>query len=131
MTSHGNIVADINKGRMRSGPGPDNVSLHFLYWVIRVAQHLLQFGSTQQRKVSVQLVKTHMSVLSGLVSCCFYPFIAPSTSVIITDPSLESTLETIARSVFQLFGNMSLLYLSYPDIKSQLSAASQPSCENS
>ena len=107
MISHGNIVANINKGRMRSGLGADTVSLHLLHRMIRVAQHLLQLGSTQQRKATVYLVKTPMSVLSGLGSCCFYPFVSPATCVIITDPSLEATLETIARFVSQQFENMS------------------------
>ena len=102
MISHGNIVADINKGKVVSGLSPNSVSLPFRHRVIQAAQHLLQLGivSAQQRKVSVYLVKTPMSLLSGFGSCCFYPFISPATCVIITDPSLEATLESITRFVF-------------------------------
>ena len=106
MVSHGNIVANINKGRIRSS---DRVSLH-LHLVIWVAQHLvLQNGTAlpQQHKRPVYLVKTSMACLSGLGSCCFYPFIWPATSVITTDPSLEATLEAIARFVFQQFDHVS------------------------
>ena len=104
MISHGNIVANINKGKVVSGLSPNCVSFHLLHRTIRVAQHVLQLGtaSAQQRRVSVYLVKTPMSFLSGLGS-----FISPATSIIITDPSLEATLEAIARFVLRQIGHLS------------------------
>ena len=106
MISHGNIVANINKRKVLSGLSHDSVSFPLLHRVIWVAQHLLQLGSAseEQRKVPVYLLKTPMSVFSGLGLCCFYPFISPATCVIITDPSLKATLEAIARFVFHQFG---------------------------
>ena len=88
-------------GKVLNGLSHDSVSLHLLHQVIQVAQHLLRLGSASaQCKVSVYLVKVRMSVLSGLGTCCFYPFISPTTCIIITDTSLKATLETIARFIF-------------------------------
>ena len=56
--------------------------------------------------MSIRLINTPICVVTGLHSCCFYPFIAPTTCVIITDPRVEATLETIRRFVFQRFGYM-------------------------
>ena len=54
-----------------------------------------------------------MCFSSGVSSYCFYPFIAPTTFVVITGLSLEATLETIARFVFQQSGHIydELLFL--------------------
>ena len=69
MISHGNIVADINKGKIL-----DSVGLHLLRQVIRIAQHLLRLGGAQRRKAMVYLVKTSMSEVG---SCCFYLHLLP------------------------------------------------------
>ena len=70
------------------------------------AQHLMQIGSAQQGKIPVHLVQASMCFSSGVSSYCFYPFIAPTTFVVITGLSLEATLETISKFVFQQSGHI-------------------------
>lgn len=72
----------------------------------RCAQHLLQIGSAQHGKIPVHLVQASMCFSSGVSSYCFYPFIAPTTFVVNTGLSLEATLETIAKFVFQRSGHI-------------------------
>ena len=72
----------------------------------RCAQHLLQIGSAQHSKIPVHLIQASMCFSSGVSSYCFYPFIAPTTFVVNTGLSLEATLETIAKFVFQRSGHI-------------------------
>ena len=104
-----------------------SVSIFFIGWR---AQHLPQIGSAQQHKIPVHFITISMCFSSGLTSYCFYPFLTPATFVIIANPSVELTLETIARFVFHQFWYKSL-YLLQPGIKSQLAASSHPSYDNS
>ena len=101
MVSHGNIISNFNKSVHRSGLGLDSVSISFFQWL--TAQHLLQIGCAQQHGIPIHFITISMCFSSGLTSYCFYPFLTPATFIIISNPSVEVTLETIARLVFHQF----------------------------
>ena len=104
MISHGSIIANLNSSEVLGsfGPQANSVSLHLLHLAFRLAQPA-QNGGAQQLKIPIRLMNIPICVVTGLHSCCLYPFTTPNTSVIITDRSVEATLETIARFAFQRF----------------------------
>ena len=109
MISHGNIICNINMSRVFRSHNAKSVSLHFSIKSIKwCAQFLLQNGSTQRPRLSVYLARASMCFVSGLRSCCFHSFISPATCVIISDSSVEATLEAF---VSQWLGHTKLLYL--------------------
>ena len=115
MILHGNIIAGLyNNPRSL---GPNSVSLYPLHLSTRLAQS----PQLESRKIPIRLINTPICVVTGLHSCCFYPFIMPATCVIITDPRVEATLEMIRRLAFQRFGYM--IYYNFILTRYQVTAA--------
>ena len=94
MISHGNIVSNFNKSVHRSDLGPDGVFIDVLNTYCRLEVHnSMKYPSTSLRSQCVSLLAP-LHVIST-------HFFTPVTFVIIANPNVEATLETIARFVFR------------------------------
>jgi hypothetical protein len=99
-------ICNINSCGIYRRLGSQSVGLERFVWL----NNQLQIRSAQH-KTPVCLVKVSMCFLSALGPCCFHPFNAPRTCVIITDPSMETTLAAIARFAFPQFGHIAIFIL--------------------